>query len=88
MSDTPNTEVPSTDAQVDQAVAQGGAYDVLRRRLDEQGTRLRTVVEALNARRLQEFGASRMEAIGLTASGWRAISPPHTTGCASSCPLT
>ena len=64
MSDTPNTEVSSTDTQVDQAVAQGGAYDVLRRRLDEQGTRLRTVVEALNTRRLQEFGDSRMEAIG------------------------
>jgi len=64
MSDTPNTEVPSTDTQVDQAVAQGGAYDVLRRRLDEQGARLRTVVETLNTRRLQEFGDSRMEAIG------------------------
>jgi hypothetical protein len=63
MSAIPNAEAPSTDAQVDQAVAQGGAYDVLRRRLDEQGTRLRTVVEALNTRRLQEFGDSRMEAI-------------------------
>ncbi|WP_299345776.1 DNA repair ATPase [uncultured Pseudoxanthomonas sp.] len=64
MSETPNTAVPSTDTQVDQAVAQGGAYDVLRRRLDEQGARLRTLVEALNTRRLQEFGDSRMEAIG------------------------
>lgn len=64
MSATPNTEVPSSDAQVDQAVAQGGAYEVLRRRLDEQGVRLRTLVEALNGRRLQEFGDSRMEAIG------------------------
>ena len=35
MSVTPNAEAPSTDAQVDQAVAQGGAYDVLRRRLDD-----------------------------------------------------
>ena len=64
MSVTPNAEAPSTDAQVDQAVAQGGAYDVLRRRLDEQGSRLRSVVETLNARRLQEFGDSRMETIG------------------------
>jgi len=64
MSVTPNAEAPSTDAQVDQAVAQGGAYDVLRRRLDEQGSRLRGVVETLNTRRLQEFGDSRMEAIG------------------------
>nr|WP_298129756.1 DNA repair ATPase [uncultured Pseudoxanthomonas sp.] len=64
MSVTPNAEAPSTDAQVDQAVAQGGAYDVLRRRLDEQGSRLRSVVETLNTRRLQEFGDSRMETIG------------------------
>ena len=35
MSDTPNTDAPSAETQVDQAVAQGGAYDVLRRRLDE-----------------------------------------------------
>ena len=64
MSDTPNTDAPSAETQVDQAVAQGGAYDVLRRRLDEQGARLRALVEALNTRRLQEFGDSRMEAIG------------------------
>ncbi|TQM05773.1 dynein-related subfamily AAA family protein [Pseudoxanthomonas sp. 3HH-4] len=64
MSDMPNAEVPSTDTQIDQAVAQGGAYDVLRRRLDEQGARLRAVTEGINTRRLQEFGDSRMEAIG------------------------
>ncbi len=49
---------------VDQAVAQGGAYEVLRRRLVEQGARLRGIVEGLNARRLQEFGDSRMEVVG------------------------
>ena len=58
------TPVPTADNQVDQAVAQGGAYEVLRRRLGEQGTRLRGLVEALNTRRLQEFGDSRMETIG------------------------
>ncbi|MGN6224389.1 DNA repair ATPase [Pseudoxanthomonas sp.] len=63
MSATANPE-STTDSQVDQAVAQGGAYEVLRRRLGEQGARLRGLVEALNARRLQEFGDSRMEAIG------------------------
>lgn len=51
-------------SQVDRAVAEGGAYEVLRKRLDEQGRQLRTRVEALNAQRLQEFGSSRMEAIG------------------------
>jgi hypothetical protein len=51
-------------SQIDQAVAEGGAYEVLRKRLDEQGRHLRSRVEALNAQRLQAFGSSRMEAIG------------------------
>lgn len=50
--------------QVDQAVARGGAYEVLRRRLSEQGARLRQVVDGLNARRLAEFGDSRLEVAG------------------------
>ncbi|MCW4453229.1 DNA repair ATPase [Flavobacterium sp. MXW15] len=54
----------ASQAQVDQAVAQGGAYEVLRRRLGEQGQRLRQVVEALNAQRLAEFGDSRLEVVG------------------------
>jgi len=63
MSATENTE-SNADGQVDQAVAQGGAYEVLRRRLGEQGARLHALVEALNAQRLQEFGDSKMEAVG------------------------
>lgn len=51
-------------ATVDQAVAQGGAYEVLRRRLVDQGARLRAAADALNARRLQEFGDSRLEVAG------------------------
>jgi len=54
----------SQDAHIDQAVARGGAYEVLRRRLVEQGARLRTLAESLNTRRLAEFGDSRMEVIG------------------------
>jgi len=49
---------------VDKAVAEGGAYEVLRRRLTDQGQQLRDISEALNAQRLQEFGSSRMEVIG------------------------
>ncbi len=66
MADTNQQAAASTDASsiADQAVAQGGAYEVLRRRLSEQGTRLRQVVETLNQRRLQEFGDSRMEVTG------------------------
>ncbi len=57
------TGTPAASA-VDQAVAQGGAYEVLRRRLAEQGARLRGIVDGLNARRLAEFGDSRMEVVG------------------------
>ena len=52
------------NSAVDQAVAQGGAYETLSRRLAEQGERLRELSHALNARRLEEFGSSRMEVVG------------------------
>lgn len=66
MADTNQDSAVSTDAGsiADQAVAQGGAYEVLRKRLSDQGARLRQVVEAMNQRRLQEFGDSRMEVAG------------------------
>ena len=51
------------DSSVDQAVAQGGAYEVLRRRLTEQGARLREIAGALNQQRLAEFGDSKLEVI-------------------------
>lgn len=49
---------------IDKAVTEGGAYEVLRRRLGEQGQQLRGIADALNAERLQEFGGSRMEVAG------------------------
>ncbi|WP_347904345.1 DNA repair ATPase [Pseudomonas purpurea] len=49
---------------LDKAVAEGGAYEVLHRRLLDQGHRLRQTTEGLNQRRLEEFGNSRMEVIG------------------------
>ncbi|QDH71635.1 AAA family ATPase [Lysobacter alkalisoli] len=52
------------DSAVDKAVAEGGAYEVLQRRLAEQGQNLRGLAEALNTQRLQEFGSSRMELVG------------------------
>ncbi len=68
MSETkPSTEsvVPEAAGDtVDQAVAQGGAYEVLRRRLGEQGQRLQAVAEQLNRQRLAEFGDSRLEVVG------------------------
>ncbi|HEU0306701.1 MAG TPA: DNA repair ATPase, partial [Lysobacter sp.] len=61
---SPATVAEAEVSSVDQAVAQGGAYEVLRRRLTEQGERLREVAETLNGRRLKEFGDSRLEVIG------------------------
>ncbi|WP_442965350.1 DNA repair ATPase [Pseudomonas sp. CGJS7] len=55
---------PEAGATVDQAVAQGGAYEVLSKRLSEQGQRLRGLADGLNKQRLSEFGSSQMEVIG------------------------
>ena len=53
-----------TQDVLDKAVAEGGAYEVLQRRLQEQGQRLRSLTETLNGQRLAEFGSIAMEAIG------------------------
>lgn len=64
----PSAETSATEAGhahgIDKAVAEGGAYEVLRKRLGEQGQQLRGIADALNAERLQEFGGSRMEVVG------------------------
>jgi len=48
-------------AKNDNAVAQGGAYDVIKQRLVDQGKQLKTHIDALNDERLNEFGATSME---------------------------
>jgi ATPase involved in DNA repair/ATPase family associated with various cellular activities (AAA) len=60
----PNADTAAQTAQLDQAVAEGGAYEVLQRRLREQGQQLRGKADALNAARLAQFGSSKMEVIG------------------------
>jgi len=45
---------------VDNAVAEGGAYDIIRKRLIEQGKRLNQSARSLNEARLGEFGSSDM----------------------------
>jgi len=45
---------------VDQAVAEGGAYEVLKKRLLDQGSTLEQQARALNDARLHEFGSSEM----------------------------
>ena len=64
MADSENTTEDTTDTTaMDRAVAEGGAYEVLARRLGEQGQRLRGLADELNARRLGEFGSSAMEVL-------------------------
>lgn len=48
---------------IDSAVAEGGAYEVIRKRLVEQGKRLQNAVGSLNSARLEEFGSSDMSVI-------------------------
>ncbi|MCC8366792.1 DNA repair ATPase [Xenorhabdus sp. PB61.4] len=49
---------------LDNAVAEGGAYDILRNRLSEQGQQLHEKVSLLNNRRLEEFGKNQTDIIG------------------------
>jgi len=65
MSETPESQ-SSADALIDQAVAEGGAYDVIRKRLIEQGKQLETLTQGINQARLAEFGSSDMRVIGRT----------------------
>ncbi|WP_221089191.1 DNA repair ATPase [Deinococcus aquaedulcis] len=56
--------LPTPDTSLDQAVAEGGAYEVLRKRLLAQGAQLRRVADDLNAGRVAEFGDSRLSLLG------------------------
>ncbi len=49
---------------VDSAVAEGGAYEIIRKRLVEQGKRLDTKTRDLNRARLEEFGVSDLSVAG------------------------
>lgn len=59
------SENTDLDAQ-SQAVASGNAYDVIKKRLTEQGKRLDDLTQALNEQRLAEFGGSQMQVIART----------------------
>jgi len=54
------TEQNSSADIVDSAVAEGGAYDIIRKRLVEQGRQLSQKTQALNEARIAEFGGSDM----------------------------
>ncbi|MFV2061629.1 MAG: DNA repair ATPase, partial [Gammaproteobacteria bacterium] len=52
------------NSEVEQAVAEGGAYELIRKRLDDQATNLDTLSRQLNADRLTEFGDTSMGLVG------------------------
>ncbi|ASP40633.1 DNA repair protein [Bacterioplanes sanyensis] len=55
----------STDV-VDNAVAEGGAYDIIKKRLQDQGSQLEQAISALNEARTAEFGSSDMQVVART----------------------
>lgn len=52
------------NSEVEQAVADGGAYDLIRKRLEEQATVLDKIARKLNDHRLKEFGETSMGVAG------------------------
>lgn len=56
--------VDQSQSTVSEAVAEGGAYELIRNRLVAQSNQLEKQVLALNKEREQEFGSSSMEVIG------------------------
>ncbi len=55
---------PDHNSEVEQAVAEGGAYELIRKRLEEQATQLDSSTRQLNENRLKEFGETSMGVIG------------------------
>ncbi|MBS9780453.1 MAG: DNA repair ATPase [Moraxellaceae bacterium] len=55
-----------TENTQNQAVASGNAYELIKKRLTEQGSRLETLTAQLNQTRLSEFGNSQMQVIART----------------------
>lgn len=69
-SDTAGSNTTSSNKtelnQVEQAVSQGSAYEVISKRLQEQAQQLETLAKTLNQQRLDEFGSTEMQIIGRT----------------------
>lgn len=54
----------NNNSEVENAVAEGGAYDLIRKRLEEQASKLNKDAHSLNDKRLIEFGETTMGVIG------------------------
>ncbi|WP_201546317.1 DNA repair ATPase [Psychrobacter immobilis] len=61
-----NTNSQHQSEQTDQAVASGNAYELIKKRLSEQGSRLEQQTAKLNQARLAEFGSTQMQVIART----------------------
>ncbi|WP_227429791.1 DNA repair ATPase [Psychrobacter sp. I-STPA6b] len=61
-----NSENLNPEDSASQAVASGNAYELIKRRLIEQGSRLETLTAKLNNARLSEFGSTQMQVIART----------------------
>lgn len=59
-----DSTVEKNSAVINEAVAQGGAYELIRKRLLDNGQALEAKVARLNQKREEEFGQSGMEVIG------------------------
>ena len=55
---------PDHNTEVENAVAEGGAYELIRKRLEEQSTQLDSIARKLNESRLKEFGETSMGVVG------------------------
>ncbi len=49
---------------IDQAVSESNAYEIIRKRLEQQANTLAEQTKALNSKRLEEFGSSKMAVLG------------------------
>lgn len=56
-------QIMTDQNQVDQAVAEGGAYEVIRARLTEQAAQLKQKVDTLNQARIEEFGQAKLDVL-------------------------
>ena len=59
-----SSSIPETGNAVDQAVSESSAYEIIRKRLDQQGSALESYTKNLNESRLEEFGSSDMSVLG------------------------
>ncbi len=61
--DVPKKTMTKNKNSINQAVTESGSYDIIRKRLEEQGRNLTEQINTLNTARLEEFGSTDMAVI-------------------------